>query len=178
MKRICDELESSVPILYGHHLFPELSILTVIHIYLIYWSVCKYHFWLILWNSRSTAVFVNVLYIILYPQYGIAIVLFRIALIYPDKLTCRVPLRHWIVHSCYRVGNTKCLQLGTRLHHLYTDNFIITFHQSHHIYIQTHIIISLAGQTLTWGERVWSNSHHAFVLHSQQWGWLRKWLLT
>ena len=26
-------------------------------------------------------------------------------------------------------------------------------------------IPSLAGQTLTWKERVWSNSHQAFVLH-------------
>jgi len=25
---------------------------------------------------------------------------------------------------------------------------------------------SLAGQTLTWEERVWSNSHQAFVLHT------------
>ena len=30
--------------------------------------------------------------------------------------------------------------------------------------------ISLAGQTLIWEERVWSNSHQAFVLHTQQQG--------
>ena len=30
--------------------------------------------------------------------------------------------------------------------------------------------LSLAGQTLTQGERVWSNSHQVFVLHTQQQG--------
>ena len=29
--------------------------------------------------------------------------------------------------------------------------------------LQTHSMQSLAGQTLTWEERVWSNSHQAFV---------------
>ena len=28
--------------------------------------------------------------------------------------------------------------------------------------------VSLAGQTLTWEERVWSNSHQAFVWHTQR----------
>ena len=35
---------------------------------------------------------------------------------------------------------------------------------------ETTQVHSLAGQTLTRKERVWSNSHQAFVLHTQQQG--------
>ena len=81
------------------------------------------------------------------------------------------------IHGHLHLGKTKTVKrlfgknaTGAERYAKSESISVVASHLGCHTVNFCHTNINLTGQTLTWEEKVWSNSHQALVLHTQQQG--------